>query len=110
MLDRHYVYFPAPWEPRDWAQASGLPLEGVWFRAGDGTRLFGWFLEAPGGDPSPVLIWAHGNAGNIIHRLDPLKGQVQERLPEIHIYPASHYVTPAEQLERALGTVQEELG
>ena len=28
---------------------------------------------------------------------------MQERLAEIHIYPASHYVTPAEQLERALG-------
>ncbi len=35
---------------------------------------------------------------------------MQERLGEIHIYPASHYVTPAEQLERALETVQEELG
>src|SRR5919108_327119 len=45
-----------------------------------------------------------------IHRLDPLKGQVLERLPDVHIYPASHYVTPAEQLDRALVTVQEELG
>jgi len=26
------------------------------------------------------------------------------------VYPASHYVTPAAQLERALGTIQEELG
>ena len=72
MLDRQYVYFPAPWEPQDWAQASGLPLEEVWFRAKDSTRLFGWFLEAPGGGLSPVLLWAHGNAGNIIHRLEPL--------------------------------------
>src|SRR5262249_3033281 len=31
-------------------------------------------------------------------------------IPEIHIYPASHYVTPAEQLDRALETVQDELG
>ena len=72
MLDRHYVYFPAPWEPRDWAQASGLPLEEVWFRAEDGTRLFGWFLEARPPLAAAVLIWAHGNAGNIIHRLYPL--------------------------------------
>lgn len=71
MLDRQYVYFPAPWEPRDWAALSGLPLEEVWFRAKDGTRLFGWFLQAPGGS-QPVLLWAHGNAGNIIHRLEPL--------------------------------------
>jgi excinuclease ABC subunit B len=35
---------------------------------------------------------------------------VLERLDEVRIYPASHYVTPAAQLERALGTIQEELG
>ena len=72
MLDRQYVYFPAPWEPRDWAALSGLPLEEVWFSAKDGTRLFGWFLAAPGEGSAPVLVWAHGNAGNITHRLDPL--------------------------------------
>ena len=72
MLDRQYVYFPTSWESRDWAQASGLPLEEVWFQAEDGIRLFGWFLAAAGRDPSPILIWAHGNAGNIIHRLDSL--------------------------------------
>ena len=71
MLDRQYIYFPGPWEARDWKALSGLPLEEVWFAAKDGTRLFGWFLEPP--DPyAPVLVWAHGNAGNISHRLDPL--------------------------------------
>jgi excinuclease ABC subunit B len=44
-----------------------------------------------------------------IHRIDPLKGAILDRLDVVHIYPASHYVTPAEQLERALGTIQEEL-
>ena len=74
MLDRQYVYFPAPWEQRDWSRAAGLPLEEVWFRAGDGTRLFGWFVKAPMRPPlaAAVLLWAHGNAGNIIHRLDSL--------------------------------------
>ena len=72
MLDRRYVYFPAPWEDRNWAELSGLPLEEVWFRAEDGTRLFGWFLPAPGNETGPVLLWAHGNAGNILHRLDNL--------------------------------------
>ncbi len=72
MFDRHYIYFPEPWEGRDWARLSGLPLQEVWFRAKDGTRLFGWFLEAPGGGSRPVLLWAHGNAGNITHRLEPL--------------------------------------
>ncbi len=61
-------------------------------------------------ESAAIRIELFGDTIDGIHRLDPLKGQVQERLPEIHIYPASHYVTPAEQLERALGTVQEELG
>ena len=72
MLDRQYVYFPAPWEERDWASLSGLPLEEVWFRAEDGTRLFGWFLAAGAAGSQPVLLWSHGNAGNVTHRLDPL--------------------------------------
>jgi len=61
-------------------------------------------------ESSAIRIELFGDVIDAIHRLDPLKGQVQLRLPEIHVYPASHYVTPAEQLERALGTVQEELG
>jgi len=55
-----------------------------------------------------VELW--GDTVEAIHRIDPLRGVVLERIPEVHVYPASHYVTPAEQLERALGTVQEELG
>jgi excinuclease ABC subunit B len=55
-----------------------------------------------------VELW--GDTVEAIHRIDPLRGVVLERLHEVHVYPASHYVTPAEQLERALGTVQEELG
>ncbi|TAL10986.1 MAG: alpha/beta hydrolase [Nitrospirae bacterium] len=70
VLDQLLVYHPSPWEDRDWARVSGLPLEDVWFDAPDGTRLFGWYVRASG---SPaVLLWCHGNAGNIIHRLENL--------------------------------------
>ena len=62
------VYHPDPWEDRDWGKLSGLPLEEVWFRAADGPRLFGWYVQASPG--APVLLWCHGNAGNLIHRLD----------------------------------------
>jgi excinuclease ABC subunit B len=55
-----------------------------------------------------VELW--GDVVEAIHRIDPLKGAVLERLPEVHVYPASHYVTPAEQLDRAMVTIQEELG
>ena len=70
VLDRLFVFHPEPWVERDWARASRLPLEDVWFSAEDGTRLFGWYVAAR--RPSPVMLWCHGNAGNIIHRLENL--------------------------------------
>jgi len=70
-LDQFFVYYPEPWQDRDWARLSGLPLEDVWFPAADGLRLFGWYVEAAA--DRPVLLWCHGNAGNIINRLENLK-------------------------------------
>src|SRR5207253_7130190 len=55
-----------------------------------------------------VELW--GDVVEAIHRIDPLKGAVLARLPDVRVYPASHYVTPAEQLDRAMVTIQEELG
>ena len=71
LLDHFFVYHPEPWQDRDWARLSGLPLEDVWFQAPDGARLFGWYVEAQA--DRPVILWSHGNAGNIIHRLENLK-------------------------------------
>ncbi len=70
VLDQLFVYHPHPWVERDWARTSGLPLEDVWFQAEDGTKLFGWYVQAS--SAAPVLLWCHGNAGNVIHRLDNL--------------------------------------
>jgi len=75
-------------------------------------RVRGDVIEIfPANEESQALrieLW--GDVVEAIHRIDPLKGAVLERLPEVHVYPASHYVTPAEQLDRAMVTVQEELG
>ena len=71
ILDQFFVYHPEPWQDRDWARLSGLPLEEVLFQAVDGARLFGWYVEAQA--DRPVVLWCHGNAGNISHRLDNLK-------------------------------------
>lgn len=69
-LDQVFVYHPAPWIDRNWARISGLPLEDVRFQAQDGTGLFGWHVEAP--QAPGVVLWCHGNAGNIINRLENL--------------------------------------
>jgi fermentation-respiration switch protein FrsA (DUF1100 family) len=71
VLDRIFVYHPYAWEDRNWARSSGLPLEDVWFKAEDGTKLFGWYVESS--SATPVVLWCHGNAGNITHRLENLR-------------------------------------
>jgi fermentation-respiration switch protein FrsA (DUF1100 family) len=71
LLDQFFVYHPYPWEDRDWARLSALPLEEVWFQSIDGMKLFGWYVEQPAA--AAVLLWCHGNAGNMIHRLDNLQ-------------------------------------
>ncbi|MBK6846272.1 MAG: excinuclease ABC subunit UvrB [Proteobacteria bacterium] len=41
--------------------------------------------------------------------VDPLRGRVLDARQRVAIFPASHYVTPAHQLRRAIGTVRDEL-
>ncbi|TMK81446.1 MAG: excinuclease ABC subunit UvrB [Actinobacteria bacterium] len=41
--------------------------------------------------------------------LDDVTGEIVAELPEITIYPASHYVTPQEQLKRAVVSIEDEL-
>lgn len=78
MLDQYFVYHPADWIERNWRQISGLPLEDVWIQVNDHVRVFGWYVEA--GPKQPVLLWCHGNAGNISHRLENLGDLFRLRL------------------------------
>jgi fermentation-respiration switch protein FrsA (DUF1100 family) len=71
LLDQFFVFHPDPWNDQDWKRRSGLPLEDVWFSSADGTKLFGWYVEHSA--TSAVLLWCHGNAGNVINRLDNLR-------------------------------------
>jgi hypothetical protein len=47
-----------------------MPYEPVSFSAADGVRLSAWWVPAE--QERGVLIFCHGNAGNISHRLDSL--------------------------------------
>lgn len=40
---------------------------------------------------------------------DPLTGKMVKKVPRVTIYPKSHYVTPRNHLERAIGTIKTEL-
>jgi len=67
--EKGIVFFPDPYlvgAPAD----LGLEYEDVFFHTADGVRLHGWWVPQPG---APVLVWFHGNAGNISHRLENIK-------------------------------------
>jgi fermentation-respiration switch protein FrsA (DUF1100 family) len=64
------VFFPQrkhDGQPADF----GLASREVNFTTADGLRLNGWYLPAPGA--VNLLLFCHGNAGNISHRLDNLR-------------------------------------
>lgn len=44
-----------------------------------------------------------------VHEFDPLTGRNKMELPQIVVYPASHYVTPRPALSQAIRTIKEEL-
>ncbi len=44
-----------------------------------------------------------------ISEVDPLRGKVLRKLDEVSIFPGSHYVTPSDQLTRAMRGIKEEL-
>src|ERR1019366_1300626 len=50
----------------------GRPFEDVRFKARDGVELNGWFFPAPTNSPRARIgvLFCHGNAGNLSHRLD----------------------------------------
>ncbi len=64
------TFFPYPefgQTPADW----GLEYEEVSLETEDGIKLHGWYLPQPAS--KQVLLFFHGNAGNISHRGDSLE-------------------------------------
>jgi pimeloyl-ACP methyl ester carboxylesterase len=67
----HLIYFP------DYARHiamtpcdAGLAYESVEISTVDGETLHGWFV--PASEPSGTVLFFHGNAGNISHRMQYL--------------------------------------
>lgn len=50
---------------------AGLEYRDVFLETDDGVRLNGWYV--PGADSADVLLFFHGNAGNMSHRLDSIR-------------------------------------
>lgn len=69
-LENRLVYHPVPYPVGDW-QPAGLTFEDAEFTANDGTALHGWYIEHQ--EPRAVVLFLHGNAGNIAGRAEFLR-------------------------------------
>ena len=96
-IERRLIYFPEKHLTADPSQL-GLAYEDVFFTASDGVRLHGWYVP---GSRDVTLLWFHGNAGNISHRLGNLKEMHDELAVNIFIFDYRGYGqsrgTPSEQ-------------
>lgn len=68
MLNR-YIFIPKE-EIVATPEKYRIPFQEIWFNAKDGTKLNGWLL--PGVPGRPLLLFFHGNAGNLSDNLEYL--------------------------------------
>jgi len=77
-------------------------------------RVRGDILEIyPTYEDQAYRIEMFGDQIDILRQIDPITGEVrsgQQNLSRVPIYPKTHYVMPQQQRERAIVTIQEELG
>ena len=63
----------------------------------------------PAGNDSAVRVELFGDEIDTIKEMNPVTGEIMGIRNHISIYPASHYVTSPENMERAIRTISEEL-
>jgi len=64
------IYFPMR-EIEQTPRNAGLPYEEITLRTKDGLTIAGWYVHST--PEQAVLIYCHGNGGNISHRLDRIR-------------------------------------
>ena len=67
------LFYPSKASVGNW-RPEGLPFEDVPFESGDGTKLHGWYCKCE--DPQAIVLFAHGNAGNVATRERLLRGLI----------------------------------
>lgn len=70
MIERKFIFFPDKEIVRTPADA-GLRFEELSLPTQDGILINAWFIPSPGS--KKVLLWFHGNGGNLSHRVEQLK-------------------------------------
>ena len=70
IFEESLIFIPSRYPSGDW-QPPGFKFEDARFTAEDGTRLHGWYVEHP--KPTAYVLFCHGNAGNISHRIESIQ-------------------------------------
>jgi fermentation-respiration switch protein FrsA (DUF1100 family) len=76
-IENFFVFFPESAFERT-PNDLNLHYKEAYFHTEDGKRLHGWFF--PLQKEFPVILFCHGNAGNISHRLDNIRLLLDQRL------------------------------
>ena len=76
-MENFFVFFPETSFDRT-PNELNLQYKEAYFHTEDGKRIHGWFF--PLKKEFPVILFCHGNAGNISHRLDNIRLLLDQRL------------------------------
>lgn len=69
MIEDKMIYFPSKYPEGMWnIKDHDVLVEDAYFKTEDGLTLHGWFV--PSTEDKITLLWFHGNAGNLSHRLE----------------------------------------
>lgn len=71
-IEKRTIFYPTK-EIECSPQELNLDFEEVFFKTQDNITLNGWFVSAKEGNVSYTILFCHGNAGNISHRIEKLK-------------------------------------
>ena len=69
-LQNRFIYYPQKSLSSTPADIE-LLYEDIFLTTADGLKIHGWYIKHP--EPLATLLFLHGNAGNISHRLDSLQ-------------------------------------
>jgi len=102
LFEERLIFFPSRYPEGRWdlpqiARRQGVVIEDCYFQTSDGLKLHGWYCQGRTDDqtgqrddgksaslPGAVLLWFHGNAGNITDRY--------EQIPDLVGLPADVFI------------------
>ncbi len=68
-FENHFIFYPTK-EVQIFPKDRGLDFEDIFFKTNDTIKLNAWFIPSP--KAKFTILFCHGNAGNISHRLEKI--------------------------------------